>query len=122
MVSSLLTSGIVHDRPTSTISTMRNKTSDYMDMGNIMNGIQTQLIQYGQVRFVRSNQEMQAAVDELTHQNESGYYDTNKTAAIGRMIDARYMLEGELTSINKANRNMADAYYKTLLSNSLIPN
>lgn len=115
MVSSLLTSGLLHDRPTITISTMRNKTSEYIDMGSIMNSIQTQLVRSGQVRFVRSSQEMQAAVDELARQNESGYYDPNRTAAIGRMIGARYMLEGELSSINKTTRNAADVYYKFTL-------
>lgn len=122
MVSSLLTSGIMHDRPTITVSTLRNKTSEYIDMGSIMNSIQAQLIQSGQVRFVRSTQEMQAAVDELTRQNESGYYDPNKSAPIGRMIGARYMLEGELTSINKVDRghgwferDIEDVYYKFTL-------
>lgn len=122
MVTSMLTSGILHDRPTVTVSTMRNKTSEYIDMGNIMNSIQTQLMRSGQVRFVRSTQEMQTAVDELSRQNESGYYDPSKSAAIGHMIGARYMLEGELSSIRKTDpgrgwfeSDIEDVYYKFTL-------
>lgn len=116
MVSSLLTSGILHNRPTITVSTLRNKTSEYIDMDNIVNSIQTQLIKSGQVRFVRSTQEMYAAIEELERQNISGYYDPSKTAAIGRMIGARYMLEGELNSIVKsASGGTADVYYKFTL-------
>lgn len=116
MVSSLLTSGILHNRPTITVSTLRNKTSEYIDMDNIVNSIQTQLIKSGQVRFVRSTQEMYAAIEELERQNISGYYDPSKAAAIGRMIGARYMLEGELNSIIKHGpKDTADVYYKFTL-------
>lgn len=115
MVNDLLTSNILTGKPTITISTIRNKTSEYIDMDNIMNTIQTRLIRSGQVQFVRSTSEMQAAVDELNRQNNSGYYNPNTTATIGRMIGARYMLEGELTSINKAMGNVGDIYYKFTL-------
>lgn len=115
MVNSLLTSGILQNRPTITVSTLTNKTSEYIDMDNIINSIQAQLIKSGQVRFVRSTQEMHAAIEELERQNISNYYDPTKTAAIGRMIGARYMLEGELNSINKSARSGSDVYYKFTL-------
>lgn len=118
MVGSMLNSGVLRNQPTITVSTMRNKTSEYIDVNNIANSIQTKLIQSGQVRFVRSTKEMQDSVDELTRQNESGYYDANTTAHIGKMIGAQYMLEGELTSINKYDKgkrhqpDISDVYYK----------
>lgn len=118
MVGSMLNSGVLRNQPTITVSTMRNKTSEYIDVNNIANSIQTKLIQSGQVRFVRSTKEMQDSVDELTRQNESGYYDANTTARIGKMIGAQYMLEGELTSINKYDKgkrrqpDISDVYYK----------
>lgn len=121
MVGSMLNSNVLRNQPTITVSTMRNKTSEYIDVNNIVNSIQTQLIKSGQVRFVRSTQEMQDSVNELSRQNESGYYDANTTARIGKMIGAKYMLEGELTSINKYDKgkrrqpDIIDVYYKFTL-------
>lgn len=121
MVGSMLSSDVLSNKPTITVSTMRNKTSEYIDVNNIVNSIQTQLIKSGQVRFVRSTQEMQDSVDELSRQNESGYYNPDTTARIGKMIGAQYMLEGELTSINKYDKgkrrqpDITDVYYKFTL-------
>jgi PBP1b-binding outer membrane lipoprotein LpoB len=66
MTGSLLETGIFQGRPTVTISTVKNKTSEYIDTTNVMNSIQTALVKSGKVRFTRSIQEMQAGVDELT--------------------------------------------------------
>jgi hypothetical protein len=115
MVSSLLETGIFQGRPTVTISTVRNKTSEYIDTTNIMNSIQTQLVKSGKVRFTRSIQEMQAGVDELQRQNQSGLYKQNTTAKIGQMTAAKYSLEGELTSIVKQNSSTKDVFYKFTL-------
>ena len=101
MVGSLLETGIFQGRPTVTISTVRNKTSEYIDTTNVMNSIQTALVKSGKVRFTRSINEMQAGVDELNRQNQSGLYKSNTTAKVGKMTAAKYSLEGELTSIVK---------------------
>ncbi len=115
MVGSLIESGLFQERPTVTISTVKNKTSEYIDTTNVMNSIQTQLIKSGKVRFTRSIQEMQAGVDELQRQNQSGLYKETTAAKTGQMTAARYTLEGELTSIVKANDKTKDVYYKFTL-------
>lgn len=115
MVGSLLEAGIFEGRPTVTISTVKNKTSEYIDTTNVMNSIQTALVKSGKVRFTRSIQEMQAGVDELTRQNQSGLYKQNSTAKVGRMTAAKYSIEGELTSIVKQNTQTKDVYYKFTL-------
>ena len=115
MVGSLLESGIFQERPTVTISTVKNKTSEYIDTTNVMNSIQTQLIKSGKVRFTRSIQEMQSQVDELQRQNQSGLYKENTTAKAGNMQAAKFSLEGELTSIVKANNKTKDVFYKFTL-------
>jgi penicillin-binding protein activator len=115
MVDSLLETGIFVDRPTVTISTVKNKTSEYIDTTNVMNSIQTQLIKSGKVRFTRSIAEMQEGVDELQRQNQSGLYKQNTTAKVGNMTAAKYTLEGELTSIVKQNNKTKDVYYKFTL-------
>lgn len=115
MVGSLLEAGIFEGRPTVTISTVKNKTSEYIDTTNVMNSIQTALVKSGKVRFTRSIQEMQAGVDELTRQNQSGLYKQNSTAKVGRMTAAKYSIEGELTSIVKQSTQTKDVYYKFTL-------
>lgn len=115
MVGSLLETGIFQGRPTVTISTVRNKTSEYIDTTNVMNSIQTSLVKSGKVRFTRSINEMQSGVDELNRQNQSGLYKSNTTAKVGKMTAAKYSLEGELTSIVKQNNTTKDVFYKFTL-------
>ena len=115
MVGSLLESGIFQDRPTVTISTVKNKTSEYIDTNNVMNSIQTQLVKSGKVRFTRSIQDMQAGMDELQRQTQSGLYKQETAAKVGQMAGARYSLEGELTSIVKSNNKTKDVFYKFTL-------
>ena len=115
MVGSLLETGVFVDRPTVTISTVKNKTSEYIDTTNVMNSIQTQLVKSGKVRFARSIAEMQAGVDELQRQNQSGLYKEGTTAKIGGLTAAKYTLEGELTSIVKQNNKTKDVFYKFTL-------
>jgi penicillin-binding protein activator len=115
MTGSLLETGIFQGRPTVTISTVKNKTSEYIDTTNVMNSIQTQLVKSGKVRFTRSINEMQAGVDELHRQNQSGLYKNASTAKIGKMTAAKFSLEGELTSIVKQNSATKDVFYKFTL-------
>lgn len=115
MVGSLLETGIFQGRPTVTISTVKNKTSEYIDTTNVMNSIQTALVKSGKVRFTRSIKETQTGVDELQRQNQSGLYKSSTTAKVGQMTAAKYSLEGELTSIVKQNSNTKDVFYKFTL-------
>ena len=115
MTGSLLETGIFQGRPTVTISTVKNKTSEYIDTTNVMNSIQTALVKSGKVRFVRSIKEMQAGVDELQRQNQSGLYKQNSTAKLGNMTAAKYSMEGELTSIVKQSASTKDVFYKFTL-------
>ena len=115
MVGSLLETGIFQGRPNVTISTVKNKTSEYIDTTNVMNSIQTTLVKSGKVRFVRSIGEMQQGVDELQRQNQSGLYKQSTTAKVGNMAAAKDTLEGELTSIVKQNANTKDVFYKFTL-------
>ena len=115
MTGSLLETPIFTGRPTVTISTVRNKTSEYIDTTNVMNSIQTALVKSGKVRFTRSISEMQAGVDELQRQNQSGLYKQGTTAKVGNMKGAKYSIEGELTSIVKQNNTTKDVIYKFTL-------
>jgi uncharacterized protein (TIGR02722 family) len=115
MTGSMLESPVLTGRPTVTISTVRNKTSEYIDTKNVMNSIQTALVKSGKVRFTRSIDEMQAGVDELQRQNQSGLYKQNSTAKVGQLKGAKYSVEGELTSIVKQSSETKDVFYKFTL-------
>ena len=115
MVGSLLENPMLTGRPTLTLSQVRNKTSEYIDTKSIMNSIQTQLVKSGKVKFVRSIDEMQAGVEELQRQNQSGLYKSAGKAKIGNMTAAKYSLEGEIVSIVKQNMNTKDVFYKMTL-------
>lgn len=115
MVGSLLESPVLTGRPTVTLSQVRNKTSEYIDTKGIMNSIQTQLVKSGKVRFVRSIDEMQAGVDELQRQNQSGLYKSQGKAKMGNMTAAKYSMEGEIISIVKQNVTTKDVFYKMTL-------
>ena len=116
MVGSLLETEVLQGRPTVTIATVRNKTSEYIDTTNVMNSIRTALTKSGKVRFVANINEMQNQVDELNRQNQSGLYKTNTTAKLGKMTAAKYRFEGELTSIVKQNSSTKDVYYQFTLN------
>lgn len=115
MTGSLLEDSIFQGRPTLTLAPVRNKTSEYIDTKSIMNTIQTALVKSRKVKMVRSNDEMQAGVDELQRQNQSGLYKSAGKAKMGNMTAAKYTLEGEIVSIVKQNANTKDVFYKMTL-------
>jgi hypothetical protein len=115
MVGSLLEDPVLANRPTVTLSAVRNKTSEYIDTKSIMNSIQTALVKSRKVRFTRSADEMQAGVDELQRQNQSGLYKSAGRAKVGNMTAAKYSLEGEIVSIVKQSATTKDVFYKMTL-------
>jgi uncharacterized protein (TIGR02722 family) len=115
MVGSLLEDPALANRPTMTLTGVRNKTSEYIDTKSIMNTIQTALVKSKKVKFTRSNDEMQTGVDELQRQNQSGLYKSQGKAKIGNMQAAKYSLEGEIVSIVKQNATTKDVFYKMTL-------
>jgi hypothetical protein len=101
MTGSLLETGIFQGRPTVTISTVKNKTSEYIDTTNVMNSIQTALVKSGKVRFTRSINEMQArrgraAAPEPERPVQAEHHRQGRPDDGGQV-----QLEGELTSIVK---------------------
>jgi uncharacterized protein (TIGR02722 family) len=115
MVGSLLEDPILANRPTLTLSAVRNKTSEYIDTKSIMNSIQTAMVKSRKVKFTRSNDEMQAGVEELQRQNQSGLYKSAGKAKVGNMTAAKFSLEGEIVSIVKQNSGTKDVFYKMTL-------
>ena len=111
MTGSLLETGIFQGRPTVTISTVKNKTSEYFDTRQITDTILAQLQKNG-IKYTIENEDMQNQVDELRRQNQSGLYKKSKAAKMGNMDGAKYRLDGSISSIIKKSSSVKDVYYK----------
>ena len=115
MTQSLLELPLLTGRPTLAIAQVKNKTGEYIDTNNILNTIQTQVLKSGKVRFVRSTAELGGAVDQLSTTNSSGLYDKKTAPKMGKMLAAKYTLEGEFTSIVSSHARVKDVFYKFTL-------
>ncbi|MEY2678339.1 MAG: hypothetical protein RLZ00_1031 [Pseudomonadota bacterium] len=119
MARSLLESPVVlgsREPPFVTVADIKNRTSEYIDTKAIGGKIRSQLTRSGKVRFVVSIAEMQAQVDELKRQSQSGLYSNQTAARMGNMTGSRYRVEGEITSIVKQTKNVKDVFYNFHLS------
>ena len=111
MTGGLLETGIFQGRPTVTISTVKNKTSEYIDTRSITDSIRVELQKSGRVRFAVDAAAMDQQIEELKRQ-QSDYYDKKDAAKIGKMVGAAYRIEGNITSIVKEAKDVKDVYYK----------
>ena len=114
MARSLAQHPVMRERPFITLSEVKNKTSEYIDTRNITNSIKTQLMKSG-ARFVTDTATMDTQTDELMRQSQSGMYSKGKSAKVGKMQGAKYLLTGEITSITKQNKDVKDVFYKFTL-------
>ncbi len=111
MATQLIRSGKINQCKTYTVTKVRNKTDQYIDTENITQTIVDQLSNSPQVTstYVISTQEMQNQVDELDRQNQSGLYGSK--AQIGKMKGAQCQLDGFVSNITKADKNVKDVFY-----------
>ena len=98
--------------PIVTVQEVRNKTSEYIDTRGITDSIRSELQKGGKVRFAVDQAAMNQQVEELKRQQNSGLYDKESAAEMGRMVGAQYRLEGNIMSIVKQVKDAKDVYYK----------
>ena len=104
MTNSLLTSTLIagsKQKPTITISDIKNKTSEHIDTRAIALKIRTQLTKSQAVRFMGDKADEKHALTELQRQGQSGRYKASKSVKMGNAEGAKYSLYGEITSIVK---------------------
>lgn len=104
MTTSLLTSPLIaqsKQKPTITISDIKNKTSEHIDTRAISLKIKNQLLKSQVVRFMSDKMDEKHALTELQRQGQSGRYKASKTVKMGNAEGAKYSLYGEITSIVK---------------------
>ena len=99
MVNSLLTSPQIaagSGAPAVMVGSMRNRTTEHIDMVMLSDKLKTALIQSGKFRFVDVMNRRDIA-EEYEYQ-QSGYVNPNQAKAPGSQTGADYMLTGTLTS------------------------
>jgi len=114
MTRSLLRAPVVaaNELPIVTVQEVRNKTSEYIDTRAITDSIRAELQKSGKVRFAVDAVGMQQQVEELDRQQDDELYDREEAVEKGRMVGAKFRLEGNITSIVKQTKDVKDVYYK----------
>lgn len=118
MTGSLLTSQIITEsteKPVITVQEIKNKTSEHINTKQITDKIKVKLSKSNSVIFARDASAMSGAMSELQRQNQSGLYAKSKTAKIGKAQGAKYLLYGDITSINKKAGDITNIDYTLTL-------
>jgi uncharacterized protein (TIGR02722 family) len=97
--------------PIVTVQDVKNKTSEYIDTRAITDTIRAELQRSGKVRFAVDAKAMKQQISEIERQ-QGQYYDQDENVDKGKMVGARFRLEGNITSIVKQNKKVKDVYYK----------
>ncbi len=118
MVNSLIRHPLISGgaRPVMQVSTLRNKTTEHLDVKSITDKIRTALIKTGMVRFTAASDANRELQENLEYQNNSGMVNSNTAKAAGRQIGTGYLLYGEIGSIIKTTGRVTETYYKLTLN------
>ncbi len=116
MADDLIKTGAINKCKTYTVSTVRNKTDQYIDTETITQSIKTRLTKSNLVtaQYVLSQDQMQNQTDELSRQNDSGLY--KNPSKMGQMKAAECRLDGFVSNISKTNADMKDVFYQFNMS------
>lgn len=114
MVSSLLESGILKNRPKIWVSDIQNNTSEYIDTQGILDKISVALLKSGQVRLVDRQVLKKLASEKMLV--DYSRIDVEDAVKLGKVAGADYVLLGNLMSIeHKDKGTFSDeklVYYK----------
>jgi uncharacterized protein (TIGR02722 family) len=119
MTSSLLTSSFItssREKPTITISDVKNKTSEHIDTVAITKKIKVQISKSNVVRFMGDIADQSHSLAEIQRQDQSGRYKPSKTVKKSNAEGAKYVLYGEIMSINKKAGDIKNIDYTLTLT------
>jgi hypothetical protein len=83
----------------------------HIDTESITDSIRTKLIRSGKVRFIDRTTD-EAAIEELTIQQESGLVDPKTAIDFGQQIGAEFLLTANFSEIRQKQGSVTDTYYK----------
>ncbi|MCY9879364.1 penicillin-binding protein activator LpoB [Vibrio natriegens] len=116
MVDSMMMSGSVaaitrDQRPIVFVERIKNKTSEHIDTESITDTISTKMLNSGKFRFVDMDR-VESVRQQLNFQNTDELVNQSTAIQFGKMVGAKYMLYGNLSSIVKNAGSDKDVYYK----------
>jgi penicillin-binding protein activator len=92
---------------------MKNETDEHVNTRTIMEKIRTRLINGGIANFIDDQ-----AVEDILNQmklQQSGLFDTKTVAQVGKLVGARLILRGAISSIRKKTDRKDIIYYNITL-------
>jgi uncharacterized protein (TIGR02722 family) len=92
---------------------LRNETDEHVNTRTIMEKVRSKLINDGIARFV-DDQALNDILNQLKFQ-QSGLFDNKTVAQIGKLVGAKYILRGTISSIRKRSDRTDIIYYNITL-------
>lgn len=92
---------------------MKNETDEHVNTRTIMEKIRTRLINGGIASFIDDQ-----AVEDILNQmklQQSGLFDSKTVAQVGKLVGARLILRGTISSIRKKTERKDIIYYNITL-------
>jgi len=102
-------------RPVISVSKIKNKTMQQIDLASLTDSIKTKLIQSGKFRFINRLTD-QEAIAELKYQRDSGLVDLSTVQSFGEHVGAEYLLTGSFIEIVQESGSKKDVYYKITMN------
>ncbi|PKN18548.1 MAG: penicillin-binding protein activator LpoB [Deltaproteobacteria bacterium HGW-Deltaproteobacteria-6] len=92
---------------------LRNETDEHVNTRTIMEKVRTKLINDGIARFV-DDQALNDIMNQLKFQ-QSGLFDNKTVVQVGKLVGAKYILRGAISSIRKRSDRIDIIYYNITL-------
>lgn len=92
---------------------MRNETDEHVNTRTIMEKIRTRLINDGTAKFIDDQ-----AIEDILNQmklQQSGLFDNKTVAQVGKLVGAKLILRGTISSIRKKSDRKDIIYYNITL-------
>ena len=98
------------DRPLLFAHKVKNETSEHINTADITRAI-TSKIRRARIFRVTNTESIQAVVEQMQYQQESGLVNQATAVRSGKHVGAKYMLYGSISSIRKATSAKTSRHY-----------
>ena len=115
MVDSMVTSPVLEGRPVIFVDHVRNSTHEHIDTKSITDKIRTILLRNGKVKITARSDIPDSLLQEQDFQN-SNLADPSTIVKMGKLAGARYILFGDISSIEKRSGRKRDVWFKFTLN------
>ena len=121
MVNSLVLSPVLDGQPVVYVDYVRNNTHEHIDTKSITDRIRTVLLKHGKVKITARSDIPDTLLQEQEFQR-SELADPSTVVKMGKLAGAKYILFGDITSIEKRAGRKRDIYFKITLNITNVQN